>query len=951
MASSLAYLLSLPPDWAVVRMLNEANGTTYRLDRIAVSAPTSLGGTTTQVTLTGVELDPYLDDQLTSGNLTFTYERLELSVFLNGVLANYHPSLPCSTQNLLDEITHRIDQQFYGDDILLQELTRTNGVQYALTAKPESLRFVGSITLPLILPIDISTLYDPNLLATNTDAHAIVPNLDDVAAYVSGTDLLNQDTTIQVGTVVQAHSALLFSIREEVPNPLSGVYDAPWYADSAAPGEYNLYGAKVIYRGRVTPGQVIHYTDPATALAMSYTFPAPLNSAIPSLDSAVVIALNTAFCTNFKGTLTIPYSSAVFDYTPAQLAADQVANPSRPLSQFKIPGSGFVAHPRLIHNSVISLANGTAWNGYLNTLTPQTLYSFQSTPPVTMDGAAAWVATYGVLTPTNLYAAQITYNGQLRQTDLPAATAGLDRVLEVSFTGASNSLWSGLYPFYYASPVPLSGTSFSSTVGSQTLINLAASATTTVTEVAANGSTLVTSAIPPGLALVNLNGQWALSGTPTTQGSYVYYLHATNGTSTVFYTIYHLVSVTIGTLQLAGSLAPATEGDATWQTFLDILGGQAPYTLVGMVGDLPSSISVTIQHDTVHLAGSWNDIAVHHFNLEIGSADGQSASASYTFQATGTALEVTASTSLTGSAYTEVAFTGNYTVVGGQAPYTYQTTSGTFPPGLLLNGGTGLVMGTPTAPGAYTWTTTVTSSDGFTGSVTTTLTVVAATYAAVVGADHPIGYWPCNETSGTVLTDASGNGHHGVISSGVTYAAAPLWPGSTGCLGTTSLMNQAAYVTLNAAMPTGTVWAIEAVGEAIGTLNTFWNTLLALNVCDGSDPGDPGIYAGDGINWAARVAYIGGDIPHNTPVNPTGKPAHVVLERDGTTANFYVNGALNGTLVPGGWKTPGTTLYILGSGTYASSCGMVGFVSDVAIYGQALGPQRVLAHAQFLGFA
>ena len=148
---------------------------------------------------------------------------------------------------------------------------------------------------------------------------------------------------------------------------------------------------------------------------------------------------------------------------------------------------------------------------------------------------------------------------------------------------------------------------------------------------------------------------------------------------------------------------------------------------------------------------------------------------------------------------------------------------------------------------------------------------------------------------------------------------------------------------------TGTAWAVEAVGEAVGTLNTFWNTLVSLQVGTGGEQGDPGIYATTGSKWTARVSYNGGDL--TSTVNPTGTSAHVVLERDGSNANFYVNGLLVATKSMASWNALGTTMYLLGSGAYSTSYGMVGYVSDVALYGQALGPQRILARAQFLGFA
>jgi len=59
-----------------------------------------------------------------------------------------------------------------------------------------------------------------------------------------------------------------------------------------------------------------------------------------------------------------------------------------------------------------------------------------------------------------------------------------------------------------------------------------------------------------------------------------------------------------------------------------------------------------------------------------------------------------------------VPYSSSISVSGGTAPYTFQITSGSLPPGLTLNSTTGAITGTPTAGGTYTFTTTVTDSTG-----------------------------------------------------------------------------------------------------------------------------------------------------------------------------------------------------------------------------------------------
>ena len=95
----------------------------------------------------------------------------------------------------------------------------------------------------------------------------------------------------------------------------------------------------------------------------------------------------------------------------------------------------------------------------------------------------------------------------------------------------------------------------------------------------------------------------------------------------------------------------------------------------------------------------------------------------------------------------------------GSGPYTYAVTSGNLPPGIGLNGGTGLLSGTPTTPGTYTFSITVTdNTDGEDGGPLQATSSYTLTIAAPA---IPL----------TLTTTSLPSGTAGTVYSGATIAA------------------------------------------------------------------------------------------------------------------------------------------------------------------------------------
>ncbi len=72
-----------------------------------------------------------------------------------------------------------------------------------------------------------------------------------------------------------------------------------------------------------------------------------------------------------------------------------------------------------------------------------------------------------------------------------------------------------------------------------------------------------------------------------------------------------------------------------------------------------------------------------------------------------------------------VAYSDQLTVTGGTSPYAWSVSAGTLPPGLTLGASTGLLSGTPTTAGNYSFTVKVTDHSGLTDTEPVTMSIIA----------------------------------------------------------------------------------------------------------------------------------------------------------------------------------------------------------------------------------
>ncbi len=237
---------------------------------------------------------------------------------------------------------------------------------------------------------------------------------------------------------------------------------------------------------------------------------------------------------------------------------------------------------------------------------------------------------------------------------------------------------------------------------------------------------LASGTLPPGLTLTSSG---VLSGTPTAVGTYTFTAQVTDSAATpVSSTATYSVSVlqlAINPVQLPGGVVGSTYGPATFTSS----GASGTVTYAVSSGTLPAGLSLSTSGV---LTGTPTATGTSSFTVRATDAAGQAAGASYTV-AVATKLLLANATVPAGNVGTAMP-TYQFQATGGTTPYTYTVASGSsLPAGLSLTT-SGVLYGTPTAAGDYTFNVTATDGGSATGGATPVRQTATATATIHVSA-------------------------------------------------------------------------------------------------------------------------------------------------------------------------------------------------------------------------
>jgi hypothetical protein len=273
-----------------------------------------------------------------------------------------------------------------------------------------------------------------------------------------------------------------------------------------------------------------------------------------------------------------------------------------------------------------------------------------------------------------------------------------------------------------ATPTPVittpTGALTDGTVGSSYTFTIAASNSPTSFAIA-SGS------LPSGLTFNTSTG--VISGTPTSAGTYSFGIRASNAggnSSTVSFsiTIADAAPVVPVISTPAGDLTSGTVG-ASYSTTIAASNNPTSFTIE--TGSLPSGL--TLNTSTGVISGIPTEAGTYSFDIHASNADGNSPTVSFSITIADAASVVPVistpegdlTSGIVGSSYST-------TIAASNNPTSFTIETGSLPTGLTLNTSTGVISGTPTSAGTYSFGIRASNVGGNSSTVFFTITIVSA---------------------------------------------------------------------------------------------------------------------------------------------------------------------------------------------------------------------------------
>jgi len=222
--------------------------------------------------------------------------------------------------------------------------------------------------------------------------------------------------------------------------------------------------------------------------------------------------------------------------------------------------------------------------------------------------------------------------------------------------------------------------------------------------------------LPPGLSLNAATGQ--ITGTPVAAGTFAFTVQAIDniGAQTT-----KDLAITISQgLTIPDCPTPVGVTGQPYSAALAVMGGNAPYQWTISSGTLPPGLSLDAANALV--VGVPSQAGSSSYVLQVNDSSNKSAARACTIQINGSLLTITSASLPDG--VVGVLYTLTLAASGGRMPYSWSIVSAGAPDGLSLDA-SGVLTGTGSAAGAFTFTVQVTDQDNNVARQTFTLNIRA----------------------------------------------------------------------------------------------------------------------------------------------------------------------------------------------------------------------------------
>ena len=209
--------------------------------------------------------------------------------------------------------------------------------------------------------------------------------------------------------------------------------------------------------------------------------------------------------------------------------------------------------------------------------------------------------------------------------------------------------------------------------------------------------------LPPGLGLDP--GTGAITGTPTSAGSFGFTIRLVNSSAPQQVTAQPLSLDVLGTPSILTASLPGAVLGTAYAANLDGVGGTPPYTWSISAGALPVGLLLDGATGTLSGTPSGGASSAGTISFSVRLADAsvpQGVAVKVLSIVVATPLSIT--TVNVPQGHVGNSFSASVNVAGGTPPYAWSLAAGSLAPGLTLSGSSGLISGTPSAIGTYTFT-------------------------------------------------------------------------------------------------------------------------------------------------------------------------------------------------------------------------------------------------------